>query len=371
MERSNGASAVKTARITSVDALRGFDMFWIKGGEGLVHSLYALLPVPVMAAIDGQFEHVEWAGFHFYDLIFPLFLFLVGVVLPFSMGRHAEEGADKLHLYWRALRRLALLFFLGLIYNGLFQTPLHELRIPGVLQRIAICYFIAAIVVIHLKARGQAIVAGALLLGYWAIMMLVPVPGVGAGDLSPAGNLSGYIDRLLIPRPFCCYDFGDNEGLLSTIPAVATTLLGALAGWWLRSGREPAEKAKGLAMAGVVCLAAGSVWSIWFPIIKNIWSSSFVLFAGGWSLLLLALFYWIIDVRGYKRWSFFFLVIGANAILIYVLRGLINLNMVLRWLGYVPNTIDAGWMLVLRLVELACFWLLLLFLYRKRWFLRV
>lgn len=367
-----GKSGGQAERITSIDALRGFDMFWIKGGEGLVHSLYALVPLPAIAALDGQFEHVAWAGFRFYDLIFPLFLFLVGVVLPFSMGRHAEEGADKLHLYWRALRRLALLFFLGLVYNGLFRVSLHDLRIPGVLQRIAICYFVAAIVVIHFKARGQAIIAGALLLGYWAVMTLVPVPGVGAGDLSPAGNLSGYIDRLIVPQPFCCYDFGDNEGLLSTIPAIATTLLGALAGWWLRSSsRPPVKKAIGLAAAGVASLAVGAAWGVWFPIIKNIWSSSFVLYAAGWSLLLLALFYWIIDVRGYKRWSFFFLVIGANAILIYVLRGLINLNMVLRWMGYVPSSIDAGWTLVLRLVELACFWLLLWFLYRKRWFLRV
>ncbi|MCC7341985.1 MAG: DUF5009 domain-containing protein [Bryobacterales bacterium] len=371
MEKNQGSPKGKAERVTSVDALRGFDMFWIKGGEGLVHSLYALVPLPAVAALDGQFEHVAWAGFRFYDLIFPLFLFLVGVVLPFSMGRHAEEGSDKLHLYWRALRRLALLFFLGLVYNGLFREGLHELRIPGVLQRIAICYFFAAIVVINFKVRGQAIITAAILLGYWAIMTLIPVPGVGAGDLSPAGNLSGYVDRLIVPKPFCCYEFGDNEGLLSTIPAIATTLLGALAGWWLRSGREPVKKAIGLAAAGIVSLGVGAAWGIWFPIIKNIWSSSFVLYAGGWSLLLMALFYWIIDVKGYKRWSFFFLVIGANAILIYVLRGLINLNMVLRWMGYVPNSIDAGWMLVLRLVELACFWLLLWFLYRKRWFLRV
>ncbi|MCZ2153685.1 MAG: DUF5009 domain-containing protein [Bryobacterales bacterium] len=371
MEKTQAASAKKPERITSIDALRGFDMFWIKGGEGLIHSLYALFPVSLMAAIDQQFEHVEWAGFRFYDLIFPLFLFLVGVVLPFSMGRHAEEGADKLHLYWRAFRRLVLLFVLGLIYNGMFQKSFHDLRIPGVLQRIAICYFIAAILVIHLKVRGQVIATIAILLGYWAMMMFIPVPGFGAGDLSPAGNLSGYLDRLIVPRPFCCYDFGDNEGLLSTIPAVATTLLGALAGWWLRSNREQMAKVRGLALSGVACIVVGAVWNVWFPIIKNIWSSSFVLYSGGWSLLLLALFYWIIDVRGYKRWSFFFLVIGANAILIYVLRGLINLNMVLRWLGYVPSSIDALPMLFLRLLELGCFWALLYFLYRKRWFLRV
>lgn len=371
MENKAKTAPVKTGRITSIDALRGFDMFWIKGGENLVHSIYALIPVSIMTAIDKQFDHVEWAGFHFYDLIFPLFLFLVGVVLPFSMGRHLEQGGGKKALYWRAFRRLILLFFLGLVYNGLFRHSLHDLRIPGVLQRIAICYFIAAIVVINFKVRGQAIITGLLLLGYWAAMALIPVPGIGAGVITPAGNLSGYIDRQLVPHPFCCYAFGDNEGLFSTIPAVATALLGALAGWWLRSGRQPAKKAAGLALAGIGCLAAGSIWSIWFPIIKNVWSSSFVLFAGGWSLLFLALFYWIIDVRGFQRWSFFFVVIGANAILIYVLRGQINLNMVLGWLGYSQKALGAGWMLFWRLVEIGVFWVFLYFLYRKRWFLRV
>ncbi len=371
MEIGAKTAPAKIGRVTSIDALRGFDMFWIKGGEDLVHTLHALLPIPIVAALDKQFTHVEWAGFHFYDLIFPLFLFLVGVVLPFSMGRHLEQGGGKTQLYWRALRRFALLFFLGLVYNGLFQRSLHELRIPGVLQRIAICYFIAALVVINFKVRGQAIIAGALLLVYWAAIALIPVPGVGAGAITPAGNLTGYVDRLVVPQPFCCYQFGDNEGLLSTIPAVATALLGAIAGWWLLSARQPVRKAAGLALAGVGCLAAGSIWSIWFPIIKNIWSSSFVLFAGGWSLLFLALFYWIIDVRGYKRWSYFFLVIGANAILIYVLRGQINLNMVLRFMGYARDSIGPGWMMFWRLVELGIFWLFLWVLYRKRWFLRV
>lgn len=371
METNGKPAPAKTGRVLSIDALRGFDMFWIKGGEDLIHSLHALLPIPLTAALEKQFEHVEWAGLHFYDLIFPLFLFLVGVVLPFSMGRHIEQGGGRLQLYWRAFRRLILLFFLGLIYNGLFEKGWHDLRIPGVLQRIAICYFIAAIVVITFKVRGQVIVTASLLLGYWAAMALIPVPGVGAGVLTPAGNLSGYIDRLVVPHPFCCYTFGDNEGLLSTIPAIGTALLGALAGWWLRSRREPVKKAAGLVLAGAACLTAGFIWSIWFPIIKNVWSSSFVLCAGGWSLLLLALFYWIIDIRGYKRWSFFFVVIGANAILIYVLRGQINLNMVMRWLGYNRQTIAEGWMLFWRLVEIGIFWIFLWILYRKRWFLRV
>jgi len=240
------------------------------------------------------------------------------------------------------------------------------------LQRIAIGYFFAAIIVINFRVRGQAIALAAVLLGYWAAVALIPVPGVGAGVLTPAGNLTGYIDRAVVPPPYCCYQYGDNEGLLSNIPAVGTALMGALAGWWLRTRRDQMKKVFGLAAAGVASLAVASMWSIWFPIIKNMWTSTFVLYAGGWSLLLLALFYWIIDVRGYKRWSYFFLIIGANAIVIYVLRSQISLSILLRWLGMGRGeALGVHWMLALRVTEMAVFWLLLWFLYRKRWFLRV
>src|SRR5262249_41814662 len=152
----------------SIDVLRGFDMFWIVGGEELINSLHALVPNAVTAALATQFTHVDWEGFHAYDLIFPLFLFLVGVVLPFSLGRSAEKGTPRNLLYWRALRRLGLLLLLGLVHNGLFTTSLHDLRFPGVLQRIAICYFVGALLVIHLRPRGQAIAAAVILLSYWA-----------------------------------------------------------------------------------------------------------------------------------------------------------------------------------------------------------
>jgi predicted acyltransferase len=265
-----------------------------------------------------------------------------------------------------------MLFFLGLVYNGLLNFRFHELRIPGVLQRIAVCYFIAALVMMNTGVRGQAAVAGGLLVVYWLVMKLVPVPGIGAGVLTPSGNLSAFIDQHLLPRPFCCYTFGDNEGILSTIPAVSTCLMGALAGHWLRTSRPPARKALGLALAGVASLVLALVWGHWFPIIKNIWTSSYVLFAGGWSLLLLALFYWIIDVRAYRRWAFFFIVIGLNPITIYVLRSQLNLAIVanvfihgfVNYLGpYKPVFFD--------LSVLAVGWLFLWFLYRQRIFLKV
>ncbi len=361
-----------SGRITSIDALRGFDMFWITGGEGLIHGLYKALPAPAMTALDNQFHHVPWEGFRFYDLIFPLFLFVVGVVLPFSLTRRLEKGANRRELYRHIVQRLVLLFFLGLVYNGLLDLNFHELRLAGVLQRIALCYFFAAVIVMNTKVRGQALWAGGILIAYWAIMALVPVPGVGAHVLTPEGNLSAYLDQRLLPRPYCCYEYGDNEGILSTLPAISTCLLGVLAGHWLRSNRSPSRKTLGLVMAGVASLLAALLWNPVFPIIKNIWTSSYVLYAAGWSLLLLALFYWIIDVRGYKRWAFFFTVIGVNPITIYLVDRFFNFGIIsnifihgfVRYLGaWQPFASTVG--------AVAVGWLFLYYLYRQKIFLRI
>jgi predicted acyltransferase len=360
-------------RIASIDALRGFDMFWIAGGESIIHAIYKVWPGSATKALDAQFEHMPWAGFHFYDLIFPLFLFMVGVVLPFSLTRRMEEGADRKHLYRHIVQRFVLLFIFGLIYNGALDFNLQTLRIPGVLQRIAICYFISALVVMNTKIRGQAIVAGSILIVYWLIMKLVPVPGIGAGVITPEGNLAGYLDRLIIPFRFCCYTFGDNEGLLSTLPAISTCLLGVLAGHWLRSGKyTPNQKVLGLAAAGVASLFVAWVWNFNFPIIKNIWSSSFVLCAGGWSLLLLALFYWIIDVHGYQRWSFFFKVIGMNSITMYLANRIIDFESITKF--FIKGILPIFGMLqplVWSCSVIFTVWLFIYFLYRQKIFLRV
>lgn len=370
---SDVPSPVLRQRIASIDALRGFDMFWIAGGDRIIRSLYKVWPNAVTRVLDTQFEHVKWEGFHFYDLIFPLFLFVVGVVLPFSLTRRMEEGADRRHLYRHIVQRFAILFLFGLIYGNLLDFDTHTLRIPGVLQRIAIAYLVAGLVVMVTGIRGQASVAGGILIAYWLIMKLVPVPGVGAGVLTPEHNLGGYLDRLIIPFKMCCYDFGDNEGILSTLPAISTCLLGAMAGHWLRSKDfTPIRKAQGLAVAGAACLLIGGIWSFNFPIIKNIWTSTFVLWAGGWSLLLLALFYWIIDVRGYQRWSFFFKVIGMNAITIYLVDRFFHFSVITdvflhgiyRFIGPYRPVVEST-------AVVFTAWLFLYFLYRQKIFLRV
>jgi predicted acyltransferase len=364
--------------------LRGFDMFWIIGGDALIRALAHWAGWPFTGRIDEQLEHAEWEGFHFYDLIFPLFLFLVGVVLPFSLGKLRERGEPRWGTYRRILRRTVLLFALGLVYNhflqlGFYRPPLEfdfrGVRIAGVLQRIAICYGVAAMIVLHTGVRGQLAITAALLLGYWALLALVPAPGSGPGDYSRYENLPGYVDAHYLPGkiPAEYYGYGDNEGLLSTVPAVATALLGAVAGQWLRSaGRSGMWKVMGLAGAGVASLLLGWAWGLCFPIIKNLWTSSFVLFAGGWSLLLLALFYCVIDVLRCRAWAFFFVVIGANAITAYLLPDIIDFQKVGHFfLGGVQRHAGAFGPVVAALGVLAAEWLLLLYLYRRRLFLRV
>jgi predicted acyltransferase len=359
-------------RIASIDALRGFDMFWIIGGGAFFESLSKVWKNPFNETIKIQMEHVSWDGFHFEDLIFPLFLFIVGVVLPFSISRRREQGvrpgAVRLHI----IKRAVVLILLGLILNGLLQFNLADMRWPGVLQRIGLCYFFAALIVLHTGWRIQAFAAGGLLLGYWALVILVPTPGFGAGVLTPEGCLPAYIDRLLIPGKFCCFTYGDNEGLLSTIPAVSTVLIGALAGHWLRAKFSGNLKTAVMIVAGVICLIIGYLWGHVFPIIKVIWTSSYVLYAAGWSLLLLAAFYWLIDVMGFKKWAFFFVVIGVNPITIYFLQGIVNFDDIAAFFvrGFAHQTGQFE-LLILPFAAFAAKWLLLLFLYRHKIFFKV
>ncbi len=358
-------------RLVSVDALRGFDMFWIIGGGTLFANLAKVYSHPVTDTIQQQLHHVKWDGFHFEDLIFPLFLFIVGVVLPFSITRRVERGQGRSALYLHILKRSVVLILLGLILNGLLRFDWAQMRWPGVLQRIGLCYFFAAIIVMHTKWRTQAIIIAVVLILYWIAMMLIPVPNYGAGNLTMKGCLSSYIDQQLIPGQLY-YGYGDNEGFISTLPAICTVLLGTLAGHWLRSMQSGNRKAAGLAIAGVVSLLVGLLWSLVFPVIKIIWTSSYVLVSGGLSLLLLALFYWIIDVKGYSKWAFFFIVIGMNPITIYFLQGFVNFGGIAKFffLG-VAEHVGLFGLLILPFGVLLAKWLFLWFLYRQRIFFKV
>ncbi len=370
----NKQQGVIKSRLASIDALRGFDMFWIIGGGTVFASLDGIFKNPTTGFIARQLEHVKWEGFRFEDLIFPLFLFIVGTVLPFSISRRVERGQSRRALYLHIFKRAGVLILLGLILNGLLRFNWPEMHWPGVLQRIGLCYFLAALLVMTTKWRAQLIVAGAILLLYWAALTLIPVPGYGPGVITPEGCLSSYIDQNLLPGKIHeeHYGYGDNEGIISTLPAICTTLFGALAGHWLRSKHSGNRKAAALAIGGIICVIAGYIWGLSFPIIKNIWTSSYVLVSTGYSLLLLALFYWVIDVKGYKKWAFFFIVIGMNAITIYCIQLVVGFEEVAgflvdgiaRWAGLAEP-------LVLACGALGVKWLLLLFLYRHRIFLKV
>jgi predicted acyltransferase len=373
-EPSQQTSGAPTDRLTSIDALRGFDMFWIVGGDDIAKALAKWWNTPQSKTFAEQFEHVAWEGFRFYDLIFPLFLFTVGVVLPFSLRKYQTGGQPKSAAFARLLRRVVLLFLLGLIYNNLLRFDFANLRVTGVLQRIAICYGIAAMIFLLTRVRTQVILFVAILIGYWAILMYVPSPESKAGDLSIQTNLAGYLDRHYLPGKIykSFYGFGDNEGLLSTIPAVATALLGVLAGHWLLSSRGRWLKAFGLAVAGVACLGLGTLWAREFPIIKILWTSTYVLIAGGWSLLLLALFYTIIDVLRFRAWAFFFVIIGMNAITIYVARHFIPFGEISHdLLGGVARFSGSFGPVVVPIGTIVLEWLFLLHLYRNKIFLRV
>ena len=371
---AQGAASVPK-RLMSIDALRGFDMFWIVGGDAIIRSVFALIDRPWSQSLALQWQHVEWEGFRFYDLIFPLFLFLVGCVLPYSLEKYQAQPFEA---YARIARRVAMLILLGLIANGILKFDFLNLRMAGVLQRIGICYGIAALLFLHLNVRALVGVVVGILIGYWAILALVPVPGGVAGDYSIEGNLCGYLDRHYLPGKIkeAYYGYGDNEGLLSTLGAVATTLLGVFAGTWLKSNAQPWTKVSGLLMAGTACLLIGMVWSTALPIVKILWTSSFVLVAGGCSLLLLAWFYAIIDVMEYRKWAFFWVVIGMNAITIYIAQRFINFDFMARFFLTGVAQASDHWIpglgkVCLTTGTLAAEWLFLWYLFKQRLFLRV
>jgi predicted acyltransferase len=383
----NSAARLKPARLMSLDALRGFDMFWIMSGEGIVHALAKATGWPLLLWMSGQLQHTEWNGITFYDMIFPLFLFIAGISMPYSMGSKAgQNGVTAVHLlpyaakkgiYSAMVRRTLILIFLGMVVNGLFKFNGYEnTRFASVLGRIGLAWFFAGLIYMNTSVKGQMIWFCALLLGYWAIMEWVPVPGYGAGVLTMNGSLESYIDRLLLPGRL--HDkVHDPEGVLSTIPAIGTAILGIFTGQFLKqeSAKWPMLK-KGICLfaAGLILIGLGLLWNTTFPINKRLWTSSFVLYVGGWSLVLLSIFYLVIDVGGYRKWAFPFVIIGLNSILIYLAaEGLVDFQHTATYLfgGLVkiaPEHWRAVWLaLAITSTQIA----LLYFLYRFKIFLKI
>ncbi|MGC2794025.1 MAG: heparan-alpha-glucosaminide N-acetyltransferase domain-containing protein [Candidatus Sulfotelmatobacter sp.] len=309
-----------STRLTSLDLFRGATIaaMILVNNPGNDHAYWPL-------------EHAEWNGWTPTDLIFPFFLFIVGVSLVFSSESRLDKGDSRTTLVLHTFRRAVIIFAIGLALNWLVDSLLSRgVRIPGVLQRIGICYFAASILYLYLRPRTRAWIVAALLVGYWILMRFVPVPGLGVPGrdipfLHPDANLGAYLDRRFLIHLWGTssrlYEITrDPEGLLSTLPAIATALLGVFTGEWLRSKRSPQNKALGMLIFGVIGLILGKTWGIWFPMNKKLWTSSYVLFTAGFALVCLALCYWATDIKHWRgAWTRPFLIFGRNAITAYVI----------------------------------------------------
>jgi predicted acyltransferase len=366
-------------RLVSLDVFRGLTI----AGMVLVNN------PGTWSSIYWPLKHAEWHGWTPTDFVFPFFLFIVGVSITLAFAPRVEHGTVQRSLYLKVLKRAAIIFGLGLLLNLVPNFDFANVRIPGVLQRIAICYLIASLIFLKTTVRTQFVIALALLIVYWLIMTRIAAPGFAAGDLSKEGSLASYVDRLLLgPHIWRQGKVYDPEGLLSTIPALATTLFGVLTGHWLRSERTRWDKVTGLFVAGAVAVVLGWAWNSFFPINKPLWTSSYVLFTAGLGLQLLALCYWLIDIKGYRRWAWPFEVFGVNALALFVgsglmvkLMGLIRLpnadgtrissqgwifrNLFLSWAT--PINASLFYAIAFILLWLVLMWLL----YRKRIYIKV
>ncbi len=359
-------------RVMSIDALRGFDMFWICGGREVFLALLTLFVHPLPEWLVDQMKHREWVGFTAWDLIMPLFLFIVGTAMPFSFAKRLEKGQSKAAIYRKVVIRCLILWVLGMAVQGnLLKYNWSELRLySNTLQAIAAGYLIASVVMLNLRPWGQLLVTAGLLVSYWLILTFVPAPGQPAGMLEPQANLALYIDQVVLGAHF--RDGTTYAWILASLAFGGTVLLGVMSGHVLASAQSPAKKFFWLVLAGLACLGAGWGWGLWFPIIKHLFTSSMVLWACGWSFLLLALFYLVIDVWGLRRWALFFVVIGMNAIAVYVATHVYRFSQIsdvlvgklVPQLGRYGNAVSS-------LTTFAIIWLILYYMYRKRTFIRV
>ena len=313
---------------TSATRLRSLDVF-----RGMTVAGMILVNNPgTWGAIYSPLKHAEWHGWTPTDFVFPFFLFIVGVSITLALSRRVEAGGSQRDLYVKIVRRAAIIFGLGLFLTAFpfwdFSKnafiDLSTLRLSGVLNRIAVCYLFAALIFLKTDWRKQAYIFAGLLVAYWAILTFIPAPGFAAGDLTKEGSIASHVDRVLLGKHMWSGGRGvyEPEGILSTLGALATTLAGVLTGHLLRSRRADAEKVAALFVAGVFCVVAGWAWNYWHPVNKPLWTSSYVLFTAGLGLQLLAVCYWLIDMKGFRRWSVPFAVYGTNALAVFFLTGI-------------------------------------------------
>jgi len=360
-------------RLDSLDALRGFDMMFIMGVAPLIVAICALFPGGGDSWLAMQMGHVEWNGFQHHDTIFPLFLFIAGISFPFSYSKQMDRGLSRAGIYRKIITRGLVLYILGLIYSGLFRLNLDSLRLFSVLGRIGFAWMFAALLFINFKKGTRAVISIVILLGYWFLCM-IPAPDVVCADpLSKDGCLVGYIDRTLFPGHLLEANF-DPEGLLSLLPAIVTAMFGMFTGEFIRNENISGKK-KTLWMltAATVMLVICLIWKNWLPVNKKLWSSTFVLAAGSYSLYMFAVFYWIIDVKGWNRWILPFKVIGMNSIAVYLIPRIFSISYTRDFFfGGIVNHCPELWAEVIACAGFVIIdWLFAYFLYRQKLFFKV
>lgn len=362
-------------RLVSIDALRGFDMLMICGADAFFRSFEGKTSLSWLDGLAAQFEHPAWIGFTFYDFIFPLFLFVSGVSIPFSLRKAIEASTPKKQIYRKAFWRMLILIALGMLdKNAPFPFfDWEQIRLGSVLGRIGIAGFVTVVLYLNCDAIRRLTIVVAVLLAYYAAVFLIPVPGFGAGDLSFEGNLVGWFDRTFLPGRLLQGQF-DELGILTTFPAICLTILGCFAGEiLLNANLSDTGKFRQLIIVGVICIAIALVWNLHFPIFKRMWTSSFIMLTSGMAFLSLALFYVVIDILKFRRWAFFLVVVGMNSLTIYMVYRFVNFKHTSRLLFqglYAP--LGETWFPVMEsLGAVLLVWVFLYFLYRKRIFFKV
>jgi predicted acyltransferase len=361
-------------RLVSLDVFRGVTI----AGMVLVNN------PGTWAHIYWPLEHAQWHGWTPTDLVFPFFLFIVGVAITLAFGARVEMGGNKRELYLKVIKRSLIIFAIGLFLNAFPRFDFSALRIPGVLQRIAVCYLIASLIFLNTRIAMQIAITIGLLILYCVLVNYIPAPGYAAGDLTKEGSLPSFVDRVVFGKHVWSQaKVYDPEGLLSTIPALATTLMGVLTGHWLRTEKTRYEKVAGMFVVGAICIALGWAWNAFFPINKALWTSSYVLFTGGLALQFLGLCYWLIDIKGYRKWARPFEIFGVNAIALYVGAGLMaDLFGLIRVQGrplgaWIYNNAFASWLSQINAslafaISFVLVWLgLMWILWRRRIFIKV
>ncbi|MCJ8318964.1 MAG: DUF5009 domain-containing protein [Colwellia sp.] len=376
---STSISGTKKQRLLSIDALRGFDMIWILGAEGIFAALFTLTGINFFSHAAGQMLHSPWHGFTAYDLIFPLFIFLSGVSLGIAgkpmTSYPVEQRQQKIK---HAFKRLFLLITLGVLYNHGWGTgipaDLDSVRFASVLGRIGIAWFVAALIVWFVSIRMQWLIAATLLLGYWLLLGFVDIGGYGAGNYSSTGSLNVWFDQTLLPGATYKNLPLDPEGLLSNLSSIVNALLGVFVGRHIIQHQNNAKRLlRDLVGFGSLLLVLGYIWGLVLPINKTLWTSSFTLVTCGYSVLLLSLFYWLIDVLKIQRWAVFFAVIGTNSIIVYLGTSILNWQYTAQSLfgGFIIAT-PISWQPLLQVILLVLIqWSLLFWLYRRKIFIKV